>query len=73
MFGRLLWGMGPGVVVRCHYFPESHSVLLDLLPTRYFVVTKNLLIYNGYVCKCCNIVTFRKLYIICNFSFVRTF
>ena len=39
MFGRLLWGMGPGVVVRCHYVPKSHGVLLDMLSTRYFVIT----------------------------------
>ena len=39
-FGRLLWGMGPDVVVRCHYVPKSHGVLLDLLSTRYFVITK---------------------------------
>ena len=34
--------MGPRVVVvRCHYFPESHGVLPDLLPARYLIVTKD--------------------------------
>ena len=33
--------MGPDVVVRCHYVLKSHGVLLDLLSTRYFVITKD--------------------------------